>query len=387
MQYLLVFIEGLLSFFSPCILPMLPIYMGYLGNRAIEKDKLKIFINTLFFVLGIATSILLLGGIFTALGSFLAKYKEIFNLVAGILIALFALFAMGKIKFNALEKEYRFKINTMKRYNEYQFKYTLRTVIFAYLLGFTFSFAWTPCIGPMLSSVMLMTAAAETKTMGILLTIIYIVGLTVPFLFMGVFSDYLMKVVNKNNRFMNFIMNAVNITLIIAASFLIFNGYYQMNKKALEIKSENKVEFADNIFDFVLEDTNGDIYRLSDYKGKTIFINFFTTWCPPCQKEMPYINDIYKETGKNKGDVIILTVCNPSLGNNSKAYDISKNEIKAFINKNKYTFPVLYDITGNVFDKFEVTSFPTTVVIGKDGNIKSRVYGMMYKDKMEELIK
>jgi len=133
--------------------------------------------------------------------------------------------------------------------------------------------------------------------------------------------------------------------------------------------------------DFSLVDQYGKTHKLSDYKGKTVFLNFWGTWCPPCRGELPHIEEIYKEYKNNSKDVIILSVTAPGLGNEGTVADI-----KDFINKNGYTFPVTFDSHGNVIEQYAIEAFPTTFIIDKEGNIKKYVPGAMDKTTMESLI-
>ncbi len=109
-QYVLVFLEGIMSFFSPCIIPILPVYLGQMGNTKEKKNKLEILKNTMFFVFGIATAFILLGIAATTIGVFLEKYKNIISIISGIIIILFSLVNLDIIKIKILEKEKRIKV-------------------------------------------------------------------------------------------------------------------------------------------------------------------------------------------------------------------------------------------------------------------------------------
>ena len=155
-QSITVLLEGIVSFFSPCVIPLLPIYMGYLAGNAKEKDKdgniiyrrKKVFSYTLFFVLGISMSFFLLGLSFTAIGSFFKENRAMIAIIGGIIILLLGLFQLKIIKLPFLQKEKKLnvKINPKKM-----------SPIMAFIMGFLFSFAWTPCVGPALSSVLILS--------------------------------------------------------------------------------------------------------------------------------------------------------------------------------------------------------------------------------------
>ena len=127
--------------------------------------------------------------------------------------------------------------------------------------------------------------------------------------------------------------------------------------------------------DFNLKDQYGVTHSLENYKGKVIFLNFWATWCPPCKKEMPDIENIYKEYGENKKDVVIL-------GINSE----KENEAKKFLKDKGYTFPTVIDENSEVMRKYFIQAFPTSFVIDKEGNVYGYVMGGLTKEQIKQVI-
>ena len=127
--------------------------------------------------------------------------------------------------------------------------------------------------------------------------------------------------------------------------------------------------------DFNLKDQYGVTHSLENYKGKVIFLNFWATWCPPCKKEMPDVESIYKEYGENKKDVIILGV------NSEK-----ENEVKKFLKDKGYTFPTVIDENSEVMRKYFIQAFPTSFVIDKEGNVYGYVMGGLTKEQIRQVI-
>ncbi len=127
--------------------------------------------------------------------------------------------------------------------------------------------------------------------------------------------------------------------------------------------------------DFNLKDQYRVVHSLENYKGKVIFLNFWATWCPPCKKEMPDVESIYKEYGENKKDVIIL-------GINSE----KENEVKKFLKDKGYTFPTLIDENSEVMRKYFIQAFPTSFVIDKEGNVYGYVMGGLTKEQIKQVI-
>ena len=173
-------------------------------------------------------------------------------------------------------------------------------------------------------------------------------------------------------------------------------GIRSMNDSALNNSTQNNVSTSSNdkkeesteeeekkipAPDFTLYDQYGNKHSLSDYKGKTIFLNFWATWCPPCKKEMPDIEEIYKEYNENKEDVIILGVASPDTPREG-----SKEEIVDFLEENGYTFPVVFGEKDSMLYKYSISSFPSTFIIDEEGYVKQYVRGAMSKDIMKKLI-
>lgn len=379
-----VFIEGLLSFLSPCILPILPIYLSMLSNSSIESlkngsfAKSSLFRNTLFFTLGISTTFFILGSSVSALSSFFNTNKDFIMIIGGIIIIFMGLFYMDIIKSSFLNKEKRFQLKA-KEMNP----------ITSFLLGFAFSFGWTPCIGPILASVLIMSSSADNTSTSYLLIGVYTIGFILPFIMVSLFYNKLVKSIDKVKNNMSKIKKFGGIILIISGLVMLVHGginklehlSMQNNRKSESNQSSNNKEEKTKALDFTLYDQYGKEHKLSDYKGKTIFLNLWATWCPPCRDEMPYIEELYKEYNKNIDEVIILGVASPNLGQEGDA-----KHVKDFLKQEGYTFPVLLDEGGSLVYQYGISSFPSTFIIDKDGYITQYVPGGMDKDTMKYLI-
>ena len=135
--------------------------------------------------------------------------------------------------------------------------------------------------------------------------------------------------------------------------------------------------------DFELKDQYGKTHKLSDYKGKVVFLNFWATWCPPCKMEMPDIQKIYEKYEKQgeESEVVVLSLAAP---NTQDEKDI--DGIEAFLEENGYTYPVLMDDGGYTFGAYRISSLPTTFMIDKEGNVFGYVQGGLTQEAMESII-
>jgi cytochrome c-type biogenesis protein len=160
------------------------------------------------------------------------------------------------------------------------------------------------------------------------------------------------------------------------------------NEKVSENESEDSVvkpEFPP-AYDFTLTDQYGNTHTLSDYKGKVVFLNFWASWCKPCQREMPDIEELYMKYNLNQNEIVFLGVVNPKSKEYPNNADEKKDDILAFLGKNNYTFPTVFDETGEISMNYFISAFPTTFMINREGNVVGYIPGMMTKDIMESVI-
>ena len=135
--------------------------------------------------------------------------------------------------------------------------------------------------------------------------------------------------------------------------------------------------------DLTLTDQYGVTHTLSDYRGKVVFLNFWATWCPPCRAEMPDIQALYEQyAAQEDPEVVILAVATPGVGGEE-----DEAGVKAFLEENGYTYPVLMDPTGRSLSSYAITAFPTTFLITREGEILGYVPGMMTADVMADVIR
>ena len=184
------FVAGVVSFLSPCVLPLVPGYVSMLSGATIEELKSsasaalvgRIFRNSLAFVAGFSLVFVLLGASATWVGKFLLSQRTVFNIVAGLIIIVFGLHLTGLLKIPFLYREARIDSGKPKR-----------GIAGSFLLGFAFAFGWTPCIGPILTAILTLAAQRDTVFQGMFLLAIYSAGLAIPFLLTGLGLSQFMR--------------------------------------------------------------------------------------------------------------------------------------------------------------------------------------------------
>lgn len=392
---LTVFFRGILSFFSPCVLPLVPLYVGYLagGARRTEADgtvrypRKKVLVNTLFFVLGISFAFFLLGLGFTALGRFFSGNRTLFVRVSGIIMILFGVYQLGLFGKEAfLETERRLPLR-LDRW--------AMSPLVALVLGFTFSFAWTPCVGPALGSVLLMASSASSAGAGFFLIGVYTLGFVLPFLAVGLFTGAVLEFFKRHQGVVKVTVKAGAVLLILMGVMTLtgymngITGYLSSLGNTAQTTQPASTPEPGTIPapDFTLVDQYGVEHTLSDHKGKVVFLNFWATWCGPCQMEMPHIQDLYENYGENTGeDLVVLTLANPRSNENPYNQDVTQAEVEAFLEEGGYTFPALMDTTGEVFYQYGIQAFPTTFMIDREGNVFGYVMSALSYDMMESIV-
>jgi len=389
-----VFLQGLLSFFSPCVLPLLPVYFGYLSggtaarNEAgeLRYDRGRVAVNTVCFVVGIAFAFLLLGLGMTALGSFFGKHRLLLARIGGVIVILFGLYQLGVFgRAMALDRERRLP---------FQLDRAAVSPWTALVMGFLFSFAWTPCVGPALSGVLLMAASASSRATGLALLGLYTLGFVLPFLAAGFFTATLLGLFRKHRNVVRYTVKIGGVVLILMGILMLTGTVNRISGSlsatpaveqpqevpAPDPEPEPEKEETLPAIDFTLTDQFGNTHRLSDYKGKVVFLNFWATWCPPCREEMPYIQNLYEKYADGE-DVVILGVAGPNAVDDRDAAGIA-----AFLEENGYTYPVAMDETGEVFGQYGVSALPTTFMIDRNGNVLGYVPGGMDQETMQSII-
>ena len=208
MQYFISFLEGIITFISPCLLPMLPIYISYFANG--QENKKRTIQNASAFVLGFTVVFVSMGAFAGGIGNLLTQYSKILNIVTGCIVVLLGLNFTGLIQIGF--------INQTKKLNQ---SVKQGSIFTTFLFGIIFAIGWTPCVGAFLGSALMMASQRGSMLQGVLMLIVYSMGLGIPFILSAVLIDKLkgtFEMIKKHYRIVN----------IVSGGFLIIVGIMMM---------------------------------------------------------------------------------------------------------------------------------------------------------------
>ncbi len=220
---------GLVSFLSPCVLPLIPGYISFISGVSVadmasgeyrpglfDKKHLLVLLNALLFVAGFSTVFIALGASATWLGSLFSNHFGLFTKISGLVIILFGLVKTGLIQINWFLRDTRFQMNVKHK-----------GVFFSLLLGMAFAFGWTPCTGPILGAILTYAGTVDQMDSGIKLLIVYSAGLGIPFLLTALFIQYFFLFFNRIKRYLGLIEKLTGLVLIFMG-ILIFNNSFSI---------------------------------------------------------------------------------------------------------------------------------------------------------------
>jgi len=219
---------GLISFLSPCVLPIVPPYLAYMSGVALndlenKKSRQKIVFTALFFVLGLSTVFIFLGFSASAIGTVFFEYQHLLNVIAGLVIMLFGLHFLDILRLKILDREARFEIGTYQG-----------TAFGSYVLGLAFAFGWTPCIGPQLGAILSLAASNASIVKGTFLLTFYAIGLGIPFLIFAIFINRLDGTLYLLKRYFKILERVMGLLLWTVGLLMLTGGFSSISFWLLE---------------------------------------------------------------------------------------------------------------------------------------------------------
>ncbi len=374
------FAAGLLSFLTPCVLPLVPGYVSLISGVSIEHLKGEtagsrssarraVILNSLAFNVGVSLIFILLGATAGWVGTVLFSSPWV-RIIGGIVVILFGLQMMGVLKVGALYKDTR-KFSDEKP----------RGPLGAMLLGIAFAAGWTPCIGPILGGIIGLAATSGGWKSGLVLSAFYAAGLAVPFLLTGLVLNQFLGFYSKFKRHLHKVEVVSGVLLIVIGLMISFNILTRLSSALAWVpNAENLVNTqpagpaattqapaAANASyepapDVELKTLDGQPLRLSERRGKVILLNFWATWCVPCRSEIPALGALNRDLGPRGFEVIGVTTHDTP--------DLVREYQKDI--KQDYTVAFGDDAAAT---KYAVGVLPTTFLIDRQGRVRQTVIG------------
>ncbi len=383
------FLGGVLSFLSPCVLPLVPTYISLMSGVTSENLKGEtgstatarraVIINSLAFNVGLSIVFLALGATAGLIGGITNNIWV--RVIGGIIIILFGFQMMGVLKIGALYKDTRMFSSDKPS-----------GILGSFTLGLAFAAGWTPCIGPILSGIIGLAAFSGGWKSGLLLSAVYSVGLSVPFLIAGLAINQFIAFSKGFRKHLHKVEVASGVILIFTG-VLIATGYLSVisnsrfaqwlpsgeNLVKIDTKTTPPAPPKDANLqaapDIQLQTSDGKAFKLSEQKGQVVLVNFWATWCKPCQEEIPSFNAMEKELSTKGLKIVGVLTKDPTA------------ELKEFQKDYKQDYTVLID-DGTAENAYEVPqALPMTVIINKEGRIVHKIVGIKTQSEFEALVK
>jgi len=225
-SYSAAFLAGLLSFLSPCVLPLIPAYFTFITGFSLEelfrKDspaiRKKVFFSTFSFVCGFSIVFVLMGAAASGLGSIIAQYKDYIRMGGGMIIILLGIHMTGWIRFKRLDVEKRIHIQKKPLH-----------ILGTFIVGMAFAVGWSPCIGPLLGSILIIAGSKESIWQGVGLLSAYAAGLALPFIMISFFVNFLLEFLRRASRIIKYINLTAGILLIVVGILLLTDSFTLFN--------------------------------------------------------------------------------------------------------------------------------------------------------------
>ncbi len=382
------FLAGILSFLSPCVLPLVPGYVSLMSGVSIDRLKESgstggarsaVIRNSLAFNAGLSVIFLALGTTAGLVGASITNNPWV-RIIGGIIIIAFGLQLIGLLKISTLYKDTRFFSDDKPR-----------GMLGSFTLGIAFAAGWTPCIGPILGGIIGLAATSGGWRSGLLLSAFYSAGLSIPFLLTGLGINQFLAFYGKFRKHLHKV-EVVSGVILIAVGLLVATGYSTLlasstlagilpnaeswikvnpGTPATTVASADRSSFpvAPQVD---LQTLDGKSFDLSGLRGRVVLLNFWATWCIPCRSEIPELNAMHHDLESRGLSVVGVST-----------YDRS-DAVKDFDIKQDYT--VLLGDSG-VESKFAVAALPTTFILDREGRIRATIVGGRTRDSFEAAVK
>src|SRR5438270_668818 len=386
---LIAFVGGLLSFLSPCVLPLVPGYISLMSGVSIDhlkgegggNSRRAVIANSLAFNAGLSVIFLALGGTAGLLGAAIINNVWV-SVIGGLVIVVFGLHLIGLLKIKYLYKDTRQFSNEKPR-----------GMLGSLTLGIAFAAGWTPCIGPILGGIIGLAATSGGWKGGLLLSAFYSAGLSVPFLVTGLGINQFLSFYGKFRRHLHKVEVASGIILILIGVLVMSNRVTLLASSHLAAWLPNleshlkpigisETKAPDNDIkqnfpaapDVQFIKLDGSPLHLKDLRGRVVLLNFWATWCIPCRSEIPSLSAMQKDFDARGLSIIGVS------------YDDTADLVQQF----QKDIPQSYQVVlggREVGADLPAAPLPTTYIIDREGRIREKIIGERTRAQFESSIK
>ena len=381
------FAAGVLSFLSPCVLPLVPGYISLISGVSIDNlkegstSRREVVLNSLAFNAGLSVIFLLLGTTAGLVGSAITSNPWV-RIIGGAIIIAFGLQLIGVLKIGALYKDTR-------KFSESE----PTGLIGSAVLGMAFAAGWTPCIGPILGGIIGLAATSGGWKSGLVLSAFYSAGLAVPFLLTGLGINQFLSFYSSFRKHLHKVEVVSGIVLILVGLLVMTGqstwlassrfmawipnaeGLLNVKETSQPIPTANANSQFETAPDVEFQTLAGKPFRLKELKGQVVLLNFWATYCIPCREEIPALNSLQHELQAQGLKIIGATLDDDAEGVNAYQQAVRKFE-----------YEVLLGGT-DAKQKFAQAVLPTTYLIDREGRIRQKIIGARDKSGWEAAVK
>jgi cytochrome c-type biogenesis protein len=381
------FAAGILSFLSPCVLPLVPGYISLISGVSIDRlkegtsSRRAVILNSLAFNAGLSVIFLVLGTTAGLVGAAITSNPWI-RIIGGIVIIAFGLQLIGLLRITALYKDTRFFSDEKPR-----------GMLGSAALGMAFAAGWTPCIGPILGGIIGLAATSGGWRSGLVLSAFYSAGLAVPFLLTGLginkflgFYGRFRKHLHKVEVVSGIVLILVGIlvmtgqsTLLASSRFMAWlpnaEGWLKLKEPIAPAPSTASTTNFETAPDVEFQTLAGKPFRLSELHGQVVLLNFWATYCIPCREEIPALNSLQHDLEAQGLKVVGASLDDDAAGVNSYQKEVRKFEYEVLLGGS------------DAKTRFEQSVLPTTYLIDRLGRIRQKIIGARDRATWEAAVK
>ena len=386
-QIFISFAAGVLSFLSPCVLPLVPGYISLISGVSIDglkegtSNRRAVILNSLAFNAGLSVIFLLLGTTAGLVGAAITNNIWV-RIIGGLVIIAFGLQLIGLLKISALYKDTRMFSNDKPR-----------GMFGSAALGMAFAAGWTPCIGPILGGIIGLAATSGGWRSGLVLSAFYSAGLAVPFLLTGLGINQFLGFYKNFRKHLHKVEVVSGVVLIIvgllvmsgqsawlaSSRFMAYvpnlEGLLSLNQSTPPPVATNPNANFETAPDVEFKTLTGESFRLNQLQGQVVLLNFWATYCIPCREEIPALNALQSEL-QAQG----LKIVGASLDDDADAVNAYQQEVA------KFEYQVLLGDSG-IKSQYPQLALPTTFIIDRQGRIRDKITGARDKAGWEAAVK